>query len=76
MDRESIFIGQQFHDCINSTQYNVFCLFSERNHTILIVMTYSIFLNRNQRIYESTHTSFTSNALKLFHNRCIRRYIS
>jgi hypothetical protein len=46
-----MFVGQPFHDFINSTHYNVFCLFSERNRTILILMTYSIlFLIRDQQI--------------------------
>ena len=40
-----MFVGQPFHDFINATHYNVFCLFSEKNHTILIFMTYSIFFN-------------------------------
>jgi len=39
-----MFVGQPFHDFMNSPQDNVFCLFSERNHTLLMLMTYSIFL--------------------------------
>jgi hypothetical protein len=37
-----MFVGQPFHDFINSTHYNVFCPFTERNHTILIFMTHFI----------------------------------
>ena len=37
-----MFVDQPFHDFINSTHYYVLCLFSERNHTILIFMTHFI----------------------------------
>jgi hypothetical protein len=37
-----MFVGQPFHNFINSTHYNVLCPFTERNHTILIFMAHFI----------------------------------
>jgi len=36
-DGETIFVGQPSHDIINSTQYNIFCVFLKRTHTIFIL---------------------------------------
>jgi hypothetical protein len=60
INRHYEFVGQPFHDFINSTHYNVFCPFTERNHTILIFMTHFILfkfgINDNIKLFNISLT--------------------
>ena len=46
-----MFVGQPFHDVINSTQYNVSCLFSENKSYNISIDDFCLFVEiLNQQI--------------------------